>query len=125
MFAVLLVLLAGCAKSVNYENLKADGYVERPVYTNPEKTERVTNYAIWLKEVTTPRRRVRVCIIPKVPVAEYGWQAYISVDGVERMAHSNFNNANAGKKLLIDCVLSPPLPTGELTYKFNFTYKPR
>ncbi|HSB71086.1 MAG TPA: hypothetical protein VLT62_17295 [Candidatus Methylomirabilis sp.] len=122
-----LLLLAGCAgRTIDPDNLRGQGYVRIPMSSLTTSGERKENpnYELWVREGREAGRGVDLCLAPKIQAAEYWWRITVSID--EKETWSNDSETIFGppfKSLGADCITSPPLPQGRISYRVYFQYR--
>lgn len=121
---LFLMVVGGCAVSkMDVATLQSEGY-QKIVFLRAEDGSENPNYALWVKEISDPGRKVEVCLVPNVAVEEYFWRVVVIIDGKEAWHHDDRVYPQFSGPRPIDCVTSRILPSGKLTYKADFQYKP-
>ncbi len=120
---LFLLLMGGCATSrMDVATLQSEGYTKIVMKHTEDQSENV-NYALWVKEVPGVSRKVEICLVPSISVAEYYWTVAVLVDDKATWHHSNTVSKGFGGRSPIECVTSGALPPGRLTYSTSFRYK--
>jgi len=123
--SVYLFLLVGCAGAIrSADDLKNQGYQKSNLVYAAVTGERrePDRYEVWSKEFRENGRVVRFCIVPQVPHAGYQWAINVYVDDREVWTHDAGyeTSARAGLRTGVDCVSSPPLPDGHMSWRVFF-----
>ena len=115
--------MGGCATSrMDVATLQCEGYAKIVIRQSEDQSEN-PNYALWVKEVPGVSRKVEICLVPNMSVAEYYWTVAVLVDDKATWHYRNTVYRGFGGRSPIACVTSGALPPGRLAYSTGFRYK--
>ena len=124
VFACAALILCSCAMHASeVGRLQEMGFRQITIRRTEDQKEN-PNYSLWVKDQASGVRKIQLCLVPRVPVAEYTWRVTVSVDGTARWSFSNTMYGRGRNNLPVDCATSAPLPGGRLSYGTWFQYKP-